>query len=1455
MIKKSLLLLLIITTILSLSCSNDPQKNINTSNKIGASIWMEKNILRLGEKSTVNISVEDTAEYTVKFKAQYGAVRKKKNWLEYTAPSKAPPDFVDTITALIKVDGETYQRETHVLVLGPESASQWISTGGPDGGDISLIEVDQKSAGVLYAAGSGSRLFKSIDNGETWRGLIVEPDESGGRFYEIKIAPADSNIIYAIYNHTLFISHDAGASWKKAIDDGVHDIETKEAYPDMLFVMTNEGMRISRDFGESFENITGNLPNGDQIKLIVVSETEFWIGTVDGGNGRVYRTTDSGQYWQMVDMDYPADADVHSIYLDPDDFKTIYVSFIDINNIPLDERRPQFLQRTKDEGESWEWVELPDTDTMISVLGKSKSGTLFISSGSMTFMSEDNGSSFQMTASDWIKGDATDIGFDVKDSASIFLPIARNGILKSEDNGKTWQLKVQGLDNLKVSLLVSQHTEQNQTVYVSSVGGEGLFKTVDFGRNWENTIEGTKIHPWGDELQLNPHDPDELWYIADIGSVFVTEDGGHSWSLWYDPTNDKPDEPKRNGFRFSSIYSFAIAPSESDIIYAVKSGFGIFKSENGGENWEFLNNSEVDYSYNLEIDPENPDVVYSGNNPKPFQNFAMIRKTEDGGETWKTALNLEGSNGITSICVDPNKSDTVYAGSIGEDAGLWVSRNAGDDWNRLCSQLSFTNVHNMATDPIRPEIAYAGVWGGGTYRTEDKGKSWKRLNNDPTDSAIAILPDRSSRGVLYIADRMTPKVYKSIDDGETWTTYFDAGERYYRILSAEISESDPSVMYVSALKYGSPFEGALFKIEDGDTVKIEGIERVPVSIDIDPDDSGHIIVVSHAGGVLESKNSGQSWSSINENSKGLPDKFDMSYNKIVFDPDESDTIYLIGGGDVVMPSMQPSGISIDEVNTVYRSVDAGKTWRNLNDGNLGENSGSVKGISFGQNGDIYVGCTNGIFSSSDGGSSWQDAGSDISYRCTAGVDTSSDGLVIYAPMLGGGVFAGDLSDDKVSWQAESMLRVPIHHALVSVHPTDSETIYASAYPGGIFKSVDGGITFTENNFGLPSFKVDDPLRQGYYAFQVALSDPDTLYLGVYGKGIYVSKDGANTWRAINGADNSMREKGIYALAIDPDDASVVTVSAEEGVFRTKDAGESWQHFMNGLPERLQVRTLDIGPDQRLFAGTLGYDMFNTPSSNDEWEQMHAISQFGVFWPVWNDRPLYQYTSLLFNKNDENKILFGTFPSGIFRSDDGGETWQESNIGFTNDGIFYLTYHPNNDQIIYAGTYNGVNRSTDQGKTWEMWDDGWPDEQWVFSIDFDPNNPDIMYACSKNGENEGVGTDDFGGTVMKSTDGGSSWFSITNGLDCEQEFYKILVDHHDASILYLATEWDGVYISRDAGQSWESWNDGLTNKTAGVNSNNVTNTMLISPDGNLIYFGTAGDGVFRRLTETVAEKWG
>jgi photosystem II stability/assembly factor-like uncharacterized protein len=122
---------------------------------------------------------------------------------------------------------------------------------------------------------------------------------------------------------------------------------------------------------------------------------------------------------------------------------------------------------------------------------------------------------------------------------------------------------------------------------------------------------------------------------------------------------------------------------------------------------------------------------------------------------------------------------------------------------------------------------------------------------------------------------------------------------------------------------------------------------------------------------------------------------------------------------------------------------------------------------------------------------------------------------------------------------------------------------------------------------------------------------------------------------------------------------------------------------------------------------------------------------------------------------------------------------------------------------------------------------------------------VLYACSKNGEAYGNGRDGFRGIVMKSLDGGANWFEITTGLSLDQTFYQVLVDRLDPSILYLVPEADGVYISRNRGETWTTWNEGLWNRVAGSEGATVPQMLSISADGRLLYYGTTGTGVWRR----------
>lgn len=1341
-----------------------------------------------------------------------------------------------------------------LILLSVDSAIAeiWQQTNGPAGGNIEAVALDPGDSSIVYAGGRSGTLFKSINGGQTWSALVTI--DLSAIIHQIHVLTGDGDpLSMYISTGALYKSIDGGQSITEVANvGGVNDFAVSPDNDQIVAVASPDGMLYYTDDGFATVRALAGAWNGAGVKTVTIGGNNImWAGTATGGEGKLYKSTDNGISWtEVVLSPRNTSTDINSIFIDPELATTMYVGLADVNNEVFDAANDSYLLKTTDGGDSWSALHLTNTDSSINILGQ-ETGGLLVASGSIIVKSTDGGGQWTDISPPARQADGA--RYIALDGQTIYAPAPiGTGVLKSSDFGLSWSVLTNGITNVSISLLAVPRNQASGTLFATSVNGEGTFRSTNNGGFWENLVFNGITHRWADELQVNPHNDNEVWQVADVGEIFKTDDSGNSWEKILNPYGD--------GFRYGSIYAMASAPSDKGQLYALRSGFGIYKSIDVGDSWSFLHNSEIDYSYTIAVHPDDADTVYSGFLPKPFQDSAMVRKSVDGGDNWETTLQVPGSTGITSVTIDPSTPSTVYAGSSGDVGTIWKSVDRGSNWQQPNEYFTFTNVHTLTADPTNANSAYAGIWGGGSWKTIDGGQSWAALANDPTISAVAILVHPTDSNIIYIADRTAPRIYKTTNGGISWETWFDAGPGYYRILSAELSPVDPDVVYASVFLRGGPMLGDLFAIDSGVASNITGnLPRLPVAVTADPQNSTVLYAVTHMQGLYKTVNSGQTWSDLTANGAALP--LEVGFSDLVIDPTNSDTLYLLGGNDVD-ETLSHRGAEPFAMNTVYKSTDGGNSWQNLNDGSFGNNSGAVKGLSISplDSSVLFVATLKGIFSSTDSGSSWRNENNGLNYCHMAGVASAADAGKIFCPTLGGGVFVGTVTsaDHTVSWDAASTLKAEVHHVMVRVDPNNSDTVYASAYPGGIFKSNDGGLKWQESNFGMASFKIDDPRRQGYYAFALAQSDPQTVYLGLYGVGLYKSTDGAATWMPKNGDARSMRGKTITDLLINPADENNVIVATESGIYRTIDGGSSWSSLNNGL-DTLDIRTLAWGDNGQIYAGTRGYEVYLF-EDNTTWRQLNGFGQYGTFWPIWDGRPLYQYTSLLFHPTDADTLYIGTFPAGIFKSVDRGVTWQEKNVGWLNDGVFSLVFKPGDPTVLYAGTYNGLSLSVDAGEHWQKYSDGWPPEQWVFSIDFDPRNPDIIYACSKNGENEGRGRDDFHGTVMKTIDGGVSWTTINNGLQLDNEFYKIVVDRHFPDTLYLASQHDGVFVSKDAGGHWDPFNKGLTNTAPGTNGNNVTNTMLLSVDGNYLYFGSNGSGVFTRLlhddtdTDGLADAW-
>jgi photosystem II stability/assembly factor-like uncharacterized protein len=1318
---------------------------------------------------------------------------------------------------------------------GSEAATDWVQTNGPMGGAINTIEIDPMNPKMIYAGGIGG-IYKSEDSGTSWNHLEGFLS-SYGTVRTILLDPYSTNILYAD-SGTLFKSNDSGGTWVPIFNGLVINCVAIDPENTHHLLLGNDQGQVwlSMDGGINWQNVSSDLP-GYKIKAVAFgSGDELWVGTgfLNGkGNGFLYHRAKNSTNWSKVDLQQADSSEIHTVYVEPQNMSIVYVGLNDIHNEMFSPKGDIYLVKTGDDGSTWEKLRLPFTDAMVNVMGfDSQSSTIYVGTGGRTFASNNDGKNWMDISPGGRNGDMYDIAVDPRFPNTLYLPRRGFGIVKSVDGGKKWDPVNNGLLNTTVSL-IALGDSTGSTIYATSTGGEGTYKSTDFGNTWINVTAGGITHPWADELTVVPTDPQTIWEIADVGELYVSKSGGQTWKKTVDPYG--------NGFRAGTISAVAIAPSNAYFVYALKSGFGIFKSLDRMNSWSFLHQSEVDYSYSMAVNPNNSSIIFSGDIPKPFQTRARVQRSIDGGETWSTSLTIPNSGGVTSVAIDPQKPQQIYASSIGASINgggqLYHSSDNGDTWSRLNPHFTMLTVWGqpqLIGDPNNPSIIYASTWLAGTWKSVDAGRSWMKLRNAPI-SSTSLSIDPTNTNLVYATDRTSPKLWQSRDGGSTWVTIADFSSDGAFLLNRVLT--DGSSIYVST--FGpSIHAGKLYRSTDQGSTWTDithGLPRSVLDIAINPSDTKTLFVTTHIFGAYKSTDGGTTWSELSN----FPD---IGAYDIEIDPMSPNILYAAGLGGSVPNWVLPGGHTFENSAGVYKSTDGGNSWQQIL---VTSNECRAVRMDPTNHNLLFVSSlSDGFFVSNDGGMTWKSNNNGLDSKNLTSVWVG--GNKVYVGTQGFGVYSGNLNlgTGAVVWIADrSNKPVPDVYSLqIQVDPTDSNKIYVGSNPGGLYRSDDGGKTWFDKNFLTPSVVVDDPFRQGYYTFAINPANTDEVWVGTWGKGIYKSYDGQDFNIGANGADRIMLGKHINALLFHPDLG--VIVATEEGVFYSKDGGISWTDWSEGLGS-LQVRTLNQFSDGTILCGTTGYELYQRRPAESNWHQVKALGNFGTFWPIWNNRPLYQYSQLLFQPTDPNTIYFGTFPEGIFKSTDEGKTWKESNVGWTTDGVFTLVFHPSNTKIIYAGTYNGVNRSLDAGSHWEKWNAGWPEQQWVFSIDFDPGNPNIMYACSKNGENEGTGRPGFHGTVMKSTDGGANWFAITNGLDLNDEFYKIIVDKFDPNTVYLATQHDGVQISQDGGKSWSAFNDGLTNLVAGTNGNNVTNTMVLSENGRVLYFGSAGSGVFRR----------
>lgn len=380
-------------------------------------------------------------------------------------------------------------------------------------------------------------------------------------------------------------------------------------------------------------------------------------------------------------------------------------------------------------------------------------------------------------------------------------------------------------------------------------------------------------------------------------------------------------------------------------------------------------------------------------------------------------------------------------------------------------------------------------------------------------------------------------------------------------------------------------------------------------------------------------------------------------------------------------------------------------------------------------------------------------------------------------------------------------------------PNDPSRILASGQP--VLRSTDGGATFTDAS----------PVPGSLSVSALAITaDGGTVYAGSAGK-VYGSTDFGQTWQARSGNLPTTGD-GVTGLVTSPADNSTLYLGlATGGVFKSTDAGSTWNHLANladgvnalainprnaaqllaaGGNSAALWRSVDSGATWSSVAGSayfqgMAYDplVFNRVMAYEyRARRLYVSTDGGSAWVPAAVVPATQGVSGAFSPTTSGMFAMGS-SAGIFISTDAGHTLQASNSGLIASDVRSLAVSRTSPYRVYGSFYggpDGVQQRTPT--TWQPTNAAqfyslFPERNVVSALGVDPADSSIIYAGG------------FGG-LARSLDGGSSWSLIWNGVFA----YAVAIDPSDPRILYVADTTSGVSRSADGGATWSLRNNGL-----------------------------------------------
>ena len=677
--------------------------------------------------------------------------------------------------------------------------------------------------------------------------------------------------------------------------------------------------------------------------------------------------------------------------------------------------------------------------------------------------------------------------------------------------------------------------------------------------------------------------------------------------------------PYRGG-RSTAVTGVASQPF---VFYYGATGGGVWKSTDGGINWESVSDNSVFGTGSVgavAVSDSDPNVVYVGMGESPIRGNVShgdgVYKSTDAGKTWKH-VGLADTRQISRIRINPKNPDVVYVAALGHvwgpnaERGLFRSKDGGKTWEKIFSRGDKAGATDLIIDPTNPSILYAGFWevyrkpwtlesggpGSGIFKSTDGGDTWTELTRNPGlprgiigNIGITVSPANPDR-VWAIVEAEEGGVFRSDNAGRTWTKVNEERRLrqrawYYTRIYADPKNAD-SVYVLNTGFYRSNDGGRTYTnipVPHGDNHDLW----------IAPDDPNRMIE-SNDGGSNVSFNGGRSWTE--------QDQPTAQFYRVALDNDFPYNVY---------------GAQQDNstVRIASRNTEGGigtSDWYDVGGGESGWIAPSPKDSQI-----VYAGSYGGLTTRSDHRTGQQ---RDINPYPNNPMGSGADVLKY-----------------RFQWNFPLLFS-----------PHDPNTLYCAA--NVLFKSTDEGSSWqiispdlTRNDkskqasSGGPITK-DNTSIEYYSTIFTVMESPQqagTIWTGSDDGMVQLTRDGGKNWANVTPPASMMPEWiQINSIEASPNDPATAYVAAtmykfddyRPYLYRTNDYGKTWKKITNGIPDNAFTRVIREDPNKRglLYAGT-ETGMYVSFDNGDHWQSLQL------------NLPIVPITDLAIQKREKELVV-------------------------------------------------------------------------------------------------------------------------------------------------------------------------------------------------------------------------